>query len=224
MAFIQALKGFLGLLFLQTSWSFDGRQSLGFLTTLSWLLKNKEEREKFLHRFSRPFNSNPYAASYALGTILKEKERHQESVSQLLAAYGDDYFWHTIRPAFAGLAVLLGLAGAVWAPILFVILFNGVAQGVRFAGLPLAYARGRQAVLDFGRWVNRITPALQISAALVVGMLLFVFFHTFLIQGRVGYFSVPAFIFALPWLLRRLSPSYLFIIYLVLLCAIKLIL
>ncbi len=224
MGFIETVKGFLGFLFLQTSWSFDGRQSLGFLTTLSWLTKNKQEREGFLNRFSRPFNTNPYTASFALGSLLREKDRPHESLGQILGAYGDDFFWHTLRPAIAGLSVLLGLAGAGWAPILFIVLFNSIAQGIRFAGLPLAYARGRQVVLDFGRLLYRITPVIQLFASFMVGMLLFLFFHTFLLKGSIGYLSIPAFILALPWLLQRLPPSYLLIIYLALVCTIKIIL
>lgn len=224
MAFIQILKGFLGFLFLQTSWSFDGRQSLGFLTTLSWLVKNREEEQRFLSRFSRPFNTNPYTASFALGSILKEKERTHESLGQILAAYGDDFFWHTLRPASAGLSVLLGFAGAGWAPLFFIVLFNGVAQGIRFAGLPLSYTRGRQAILDLGRRLRRITPVVQAAASFVIGMLLFLFFHTFVLKGTPGYFAIPAFTLALPWLVKSLSPSYLLLIYLVIMVAFKIIL
>lgn len=158
MALGRRLKGFLCLLALEGSWSFEGRQGLGFLTTLSWWLP----KEKGLS-LGHPFNTNPYLASL----LLKEGVGSGPSpVEGVLAAWGDELFWRYLRPLLAGVAVWFTLLGVEWAPVVFLVGFNLPAQGIRWAGI----GWGRAGVERLGGWVRRVAPILELSGAVVVGM------------------------------------------------------
>lgn len=156
-------------LFLQSFWSFEGRQNLGFLFGLDpWLRRvypDSEEYREAALRHLEHFNTQPFMASFTFGVVgaLEEKRARasqaqrpaiekrirqlKSSLGASLAAVGDSFFWGALKPASAALTLLVWLAlwtvGVPYALFLGVVFcaaaFNAPALWVRWEGLRLGY-------------------------------------------------------------------------------------
>jgi mannose/fructose/N-acetylgalactosamine-specific phosphotransferase system component IID len=148
---------------IQTSWSFDRMQSLGFAYAIQPVLKklypDKTEYESRLRFHMEYFNTQPYLASFILGAVARlERERalsqdKSDDVSGIktalmapLGALGDSFFWGALKPLSAVVATALLLADAWWAPFVFLIFYNIVHIGLRTAVLVIGYRSGGDAV------------------------------------------------------------------------------
>ncbi len=132
-------------------------QSLGFsyalLPVLKKLYPDRVEFEARLLLHEEYFNTQPYLASFILGAVVRlEEERAagRASTSALdvaglksalmapLGALGDSFFWGSLMPLAAVIAVALVMAGFWWAPIFFLVLYNlwhlGLRSSVLFWG------------------------------------------------------------------------------------------
>lgn len=199
MALGRSLRGFLGLLALESSWSFEGRQGLGFLVALSWWAPKRKGLS-----LSYPFNTNPYLASLLLKDGLSSSG--PRPIEGLLAAWGDELFWRYLRPILAGVAVWLAVLGVYWAPLLFIVGFNLPAQGMRWAGI----GWGRAGVERIGRWVRRVVPILELLGAVVLGML----WAQGLLVQPFGILAVGALLIGVFWFRKNLKPQWLMLGYL----------
>jgi len=117
---------------------------------------------RWLHRGGDPgpalrrhlgyFNTHPYMASPVLGTMLALEERIgrgeetalgvQEFKSMVMAPYaamGDALFWGGIRPLAAVIALFLAAKGSLWAPVVFLAIFNLPHLWFRVFGLIRGY-------------------------------------------------------------------------------------
>jgi mannose/fructose/N-acetylgalactosamine-specific phosphotransferase system component IID len=148
---------------IQTSWSFDRMQSLGFAYAIQPVLKklypNRAEYESRLKFHMEYFNTQPYLASFILGAVARlEQERassqdRSADVSGIktalmapLGALGDSFFWGALKPLAAVVATALLLANAWWAPFVFLVLYNIVHIGLRAAVLVNGYKSAGDAV------------------------------------------------------------------------------
>jgi len=124
---------------LQSAFSFDRMQSLGFTWGLIPFLKkayanNKEELKKALHRHLTFINTHPWIPGPIYASVAEleaRKAEHPEEVDEQsiqavkgslmgpLAGVGDSTFHGTIRPLMGGVAASLALQGNPIAPILF---------------------------------------------------------------------------------------------------------
>lgn len=146
---------------LQAVWNYDSLQAVGFawaiLPGLERIRPDPEERAQRVHAHLESFNANPYMASLAMGVTLRMEEeiargaagaerrlaRLLRALRGSLGAIGDDLFWTAWRPALGLAAAVAAMATAsVWPAIVYLLAWNGLAQGVRVAGVRAGFAAG----------------------------------------------------------------------------------
>ncbi|WP_432821103.1 PTS system mannose/fructose/sorbose family transporter subunit IID [Trichloromonas sp.] len=144
---------------LQASWNFERMQSLGVLYVLAPALRvfyRDEDLVLACQRHLTYFNTHPFLASPILGTTLalEEKRSRNEAAGSIdvdefkamimapYAAMGDAFFWGGIRPLAACVALYIALQGALWAPVVFLVLFNVPHLAFRIGGLVGGYTQG----------------------------------------------------------------------------------
>ncbi len=171
------LKVFLGSFFIQSSWSFNKMQGLGFLAAIAPALKelfeNKEERVAALKRHSAYYNAHPYMASPILGAVIELEERAAKGLGDELAgctfkealmgpygSIGDGFFWGMLRPIAALIGIVATLLYGLWGPVIFLGVYNLFHIWMRWKGLGWGLKYGvnvieRIAELDLPAWSNR---------------------------------------------------------------------
>lgn len=165
-------------LFIQAGFSPEAMQTLGLLYALepAWphLYLTVEQRNEAMRRHLTPFNTHPYAAAAIVGGILfyelkyargegsaEEVTRFKQTLMGPLAALGDGFFWHSLRPATGAMGVALVPLLGVWAPLVFLVTYNLVHFGTRswlfVTGLHSGSAVvARLSELKVGMWSNRL--------------------------------------------------------------------
>ncbi len=150
------------MLLLQGSWNFERLQGLGFLYALLPALKKIYRREELLKvgkEHLSYFNTHPYLAPAVAAAVLKLEEQRaakeelpvaisdfKEMVAAPYAAIGDALFWGGLRPLAAGIALFFAAKGILWAPVVFLLLYNAVPIWFRVAGFVRGYRLGVQSV------------------------------------------------------------------------------
>lgn len=149
------LKSFVRLFLLQASWNFERMQNLGVLFVVEPTLRSLYRDEDLQDAYQRHltyFNTHPYMAAPVLGaTIALEEKRAlgQEGVFSVddfkrmamapYAAIGDAFFWGGVRPLAACLALFFASKESLWAPIVFLLVFNLPHLWTRFFGFVKGY-------------------------------------------------------------------------------------
>jgi len=152
----------LRLLVLQASWNFERLQGLGFFYALMPALRKlyrRDELPEVCRRHAGYFNTHPYLAPTVAGAVLKLEElravtgedqvaidEFKEMVSAPYAAIGDALFWGGLRPLAAGIALFFAAKGILWAPLVFLLLFNLVPIWFRTVGYVRGYRQGVRSV------------------------------------------------------------------------------
>jgi mannose PTS system EIID component len=147
---------------IQASWSFDRMQSLGFayamLPVLRRLYPDGVERASRLKLHMEYFNTQPYLAAFILGAAARLEQdraagRGTGDVSALksalmapLGALGDSFFWGSLKPLAATVSVAVLMAGAWWAPLLFLVVYNLFHLVIRAGVLVAGYRTAGDAV------------------------------------------------------------------------------
>jgi PTS system mannose-specific IID component len=136
-------------------------QNLGFAFSVMPMLKEADRTSgtpsAFLLRHLQIFNTHPYLSASILGSVVKAEEEPiageegGASVVQLkktlmgpFAAIGDTFFWGSLRPFAAVVAVALALMGFLWAPVVFLALYNPLHLYIRCKGFLEGYRLGNQ--------------------------------------------------------------------------------
>ena len=191
------LHVWLRLLLLQTSWNYQRMQGLGFLFAILPGLRKIYSEDKMRAasiRHAGYFNTHPYLAPLVAGAVLKlEEERaihgedrsididdFKEIVAAPYAAIGDALFWGGLRPLAAAVTLFFAIKGIIWAPLIFLLLYNLVPFWFRIVFFEYGYRHGIQSV-DFIQEHNLADWAIHTKEAAVVvlgGLCAFlVFFH-----------------------------------------------
>ena len=151
---------------LQASWSFQGLQSLGFLFVLFPALEffyQGDELQGACARYLEKFNTHPYMASPIIGMCLalEEKQVKEADISSQdlkemtmfpYAAMGDSLFWGGLKPLAAVLSVFLAVKGSLWAPVVFLVLFNVPHLGCRLGWFWQGYRQGLDMIQIVQKW------------------------------------------------------------------------
>lgn len=176
---------FLRSLLVQSSWNFSGLQNLGFFF-MTWPALNRRhltaaELARAGTRHLGNFNTHPYFAGLVAATVIRHEERGgtDEAVEGLkrslmcaLGAVGDEFFWATLRPFAAVVALPAALAGVVWAPLIMLAVYNVPHLSVRAWGIRAGLERDGGVVEMLQRLpLSRMQPALGAATAVVVGFL-----------------------------------------------------
>lgn len=156
------LRIYLRSFLLQASWNFEKLQNLGFFYLMLPGLRSiygdaipAEVRQ----RHGAYFNTHPYFAPLVAGTILRletlsldgknpavDAETYKTMVMAPLAAMGDALFWGGVRPLAALIGLLIASQGSLWAPVVFLALFNLPHLLLRGTGLVLGYVQELRAI------------------------------------------------------------------------------
>jgi mannose PTS system EIID component len=214
---------FLRSFLLQASWNFERLQNLGFLFVLAPALRFLYQGEELQAAYARHleyFNTHPFLAAPVLGTVLHLEERLargeenplgvQEFKRMTMAPYaamGDALFWGGIRPLAAGVALFIAAKGSLWAPLVFLLLFNLPHLWFRTSGVLRGYASGIGVVqtLQSIRLPDLAVRCKEGTVVLLGGLAAYLTHLTLLAEGCStvwGLLVIPA-VFVWGWLARR---------------------
>jgi PTS system mannose-specific IID component len=168
--------------FLQSSWNFERLQNLGFLFLMLpglRVLYGKVPPE-VLKRYSSYFNTHPSLAPLVAGTTLRLEARKQageetpvdaddfkKMVMAPYAAMGDALFWGAIRPLASIISLLLAVQGSLWAPVVFLLMYNLPHFFCRGGGMVLGYVQELRAIETIQR-LKLADLAVRIKEACIV--------------------------------------------------------
>ncbi|MBI5236876.1 MAG: PTS system mannose/fructose/sorbose family transporter subunit IID [Deltaproteobacteria bacterium] len=154
------LKVFFNSFFIQSSWSFEKMQSLGFAAAISPAMgevyrDSPEGKRAALMRHLAFYNSHPYMASPVLGAAIRLEEAVKEGrarpdapaafkkmVMGPYGAIGDSFFWGAVRPAASAIGVLAAVLFGLWGAVVFLALYNIFHLWMRWFGLKKGYELG----------------------------------------------------------------------------------
>lgn len=156
------LRMYLRSFMLQASWNFERLQNLGFFYLVLPGLRavyGDDLPTEVRSQHSGYFNTHPYFAPLVAGTVLRLEERqarglaatvdaetYKSMVMAPFAAMGDALFWGGVRPLAALIGLLFASQGSLWAPIVFLILFNLPHLIFRGGGLVLGYVQDLRSI------------------------------------------------------------------------------
>jgi len=161
-------KVFVRSLFVQTSWNFERLQNLGFFYLLLPGLRDiygVSPPPEVCERHTSYFNTHPYMAGLVAGCCLRmemkvangdellvDVQTFKNMVIAPFAAMGDALFWGAIRPLAAVVALFFASQGSLWAPVVFLALFNAPHLLLRGGGLVLGYLQELRTIETVQRW------------------------------------------------------------------------
>lgn len=143
-------------------------QSVGFAALLAGegrrlTRQRPEAAAPFLVRQLATFNTNPPMAGYLAGVTLRLEEesahhgisrpeaaarvidelsRFRRAAPSAFAAWGDRFFWASLRPAATALGILLVLLSGAWGAVTWLIVYNAAHLHYRYHGLSDGYRFG----------------------------------------------------------------------------------
>ena len=171
------------------SFNYERQMSQGAQYALSPVLQklypDKKELGEALQRHAEFFNTTPMLCPFIFGitAAMEEENATQEdfdpnTINSVkaglmgpLAGIGDSVFWGTLRPLAGGIACSLALTGNLFAPFLFLLLFNIPNVLVRYFGCHWGYNSGMKALNRFEELglTEKIFTAAAIIGLLVIG-------------------------------------------------------
>lgn len=173
-------KVFLNSFFIQSAWSFEKMQGLGFAAAIAPALKDIYQDEgqgcSALKRHLVYYNTHPYMAAPILGAVIRMEEdvkdgkldagnitSFKESLIGPYGAIGDTFFWGSIRPLASVIGVLSALIWGLWGPIVFLVVYNLFHIWMRWFGLYKGYKLGED-VVEYIKTLGLPEQALKIRA------------------------------------------------------------
>jgi len=174
-------------------------QSLGFAFALIPVLRRLyPDRAEFASRlgsYMEYFNTQPYLASFVLGAVARREEDRatgrniaedpsviKKTLMAPLGALGDSFFWGGLKPLAAAVSVAALLAGAWWAPLLFLALYNVVHVGLRAGLVFTGYSTGGDVAALLSRYnLTRMARLFKVLSLSVIGC----------IAGTVAFWEPP---------------------------------
>lgn len=185
-------------LFLQASFNYERMQAAGWLYGILPGLKkihtNKDDLAASMSHNLEFFNTHPFLVTFVMGIILS-LEQNKADIPTIravrvaamgpLGGIGDALFWFTLVPITAGITANMALNGSIWAPILFLAIFNIAQFAVRFWLMHWSYKKGTEAISILTANSKEFTRAASILGVFVVGAL------TVLYGGTKTKFEIP---------------------------------
>lgn len=235
MDYFYALKNYLNLLLLQSAWSYQGKQTIGFLFALTKLKNNSETKKKIVS--DSAFNTNPYCTGLLLGLMQHYDNIANEwfiALQHTFGSLGDEFFWRLLRPMLMTISVIILLYGYLFSPtinlgiiyafvpFIYLIFFSFVSQQVRFKWFVKAVKSGRTASLTLANFLRKPLSKLYNLFAFLAGLclsaviLLFLYGFNHQIAGTrhllllIGF--IILFIILIGFLLKTERASSLFLI------------
>lgn len=145
---------------MEWDWNYERQMNMAFcysmLPVIKKLYPTKEEQTEAMRRHLEFFNTTPHLSTLILGITAAMEEQNAndpefetESINNVkvslmgpLAGIGDSFIWGTLRIIATGVGVSLAAQGNILGPLLFLLLFNIPAQGLRFYLMHAGYKLG----------------------------------------------------------------------------------
>lgn len=145
---------------MEWDWNYERQMNMAFcysmLPVIKRLYPTKEEQTEAMQRHLEFFNTTPHLSTLILGITAAMEEQNAndpefetESINNVkvslmgpLAGIGDSFIWGTLRIIATGVGVSLAAQGNILGPLLFLLLFNIPAQGLRFYLMHAGYKLG----------------------------------------------------------------------------------
>lgn len=172
-------------LLLQGSFNYERMQgggwTYGLIPGLKKIHKNEQDLSSSLLDHLQFFNTHPFLITFVQGVILalEEAKEDRETIRGIkvalmgpLGGIGDALFWLTLLPITGGIAASLSSQGNIAGPIMFLIVFNIVHFGLRFALMHYGYGTGTRAIASLKEGTKKISRAASIVGLMVVGALI----------------------------------------------------
>jgi PTS system N-acetylgalactosamine-specific IID component len=171
-------------LFLQASFNYERMQAAGWLygilPGLEKIHTNKEDLAASMTHNLEFFNTHPFLVTFVMGLVLS-LEQQKADIATIravrvaamgpLGGIGDAIFWFTVLPIAAGITSNMAIEGNVFAPVLFLLIFNGVQFAVRYWLMYMSYDLGTSAIEVLTRNAKEFTHAASMLGVFVVGAL-----------------------------------------------------
>lgn len=166
-------KMLLRSLFVQSCWNFERLQNLGFALIVYPAAGASERHMGY-------FNTHPYFAGLVAAAVAAEEggpldegrflDDLKRSLMSTLGSVGDSFFWAALRPLAALMAVLPALFGLAWAPLVLLIVYNGIHLSVRWWGIGAGLGYGCHVITLLEKLpLLRLTPFLCTLGTLAAG-------------------------------------------------------
>lgn len=145
---------------MEWNWNYERQMNVAFCYSMLPIIKklypNKDDQIQAMQRHMEFFNTTPHMSTLILGITAAMEEQNAtdhefetESINNVkvslmgpLAGIGDSFIWGTLRIIATGVGVSLAAQGNILGPILFLLLFNIPAQGLRFYLMHAGYKLG----------------------------------------------------------------------------------
>ena len=145
---------------MEWDWNYERQMNMAFCYSMLPIIKklypNKDDQIQAMQRHLEFFNTTPHMSTLILGITAAMEEQNAtdhefetESINNVkvslmgpLAGIGDSFIWGTLRIIATGVGVSLAAQGNILGPILFLLLFNIPAQGLRFYLMHAGYKLG----------------------------------------------------------------------------------
>ena len=145
---------------MEWDWNYERQMNMAFCYSMPPIIKklypNKDDQTEAMQRHLEFFNTTPHMSTLILGITAAMEEQNAndpefetESINNVkvslmgpLAGIGDSFIWGTLRIIATGVGVSLAAQGNILGPILFLLLFNIPAQGLRFYLMHAGYKLG----------------------------------------------------------------------------------
>ena len=145
---------------MEWDWNYERQMNMAFCYSMLPIIKklypNKDQSTEAMQRHLEFFNTTPHMSTLILGITAAMEEQNAndpefetESINNVkvslmgpLAGIGDSFIWGTLRIIATGVGVSLAAQGNILGPILFLLLFNIPAQGLRFYLMHAGYKLG----------------------------------------------------------------------------------
>ncbi len=168
-------------LFLQASQNYERMQACGWLFCLLPCLKkihkNKEDLSKAMQNHMQFINTNPIMAPFlmSLTIALEENKESRSTINMIkvatmgpLGGIGDALLWMTALPITLGIGCSLGKEGSILGPVLFLVMFNAILFGLRFAAGYYGYNVGVKALDTLKEKTKKVSHAASIVGVTVI--------------------------------------------------------
>lgn len=145
---------------MEWDWNYERQMNMAFcysmLPVIKKLYPNRDDQVAAMQRHLEFFNTTPHMSTLILGITAAMEEQNAsdpdfetESINNVkvslmgpLAGIGDSFIWGTLRIIATGVGVSLAAQGNILGPLLFLLLFNIPAQGLRFYLMHAGYKLG----------------------------------------------------------------------------------
>ena len=174
---------------LEWSWNYERQMNMSYcysmLPVIKKLYPNKEDQVAAMKRHLEFFNTTPQLATLILGISAAMEESNAndpefdtESINSVkvslmgpLAGIGDSFIWGTLRIIATGVGLSLANQGNILGPILFLLIFNLPAQGLRYYLMNAGYKLGSGflAKIQENGLMAKLTYAASVLGLMVVG-------------------------------------------------------